>query len=262
MDFYVISPVGHLGMMKTGNRIFALAHLYQKYEHYRYFIKQCKEEGWFVTMDNGAAENSLVTEDVLIDIVKDLMPNEVIAPDVLFNGEQTMKNLDSFAQRMKNEGLESVDLFGCPQGELMEDWLECYSYMLNHPDVKVIGLSKIAVPFAWNNVRDDSLIMESRHECYDFLVQNDLLKKPIHCLGAGDPREFEYYKDNPLMRSTDSCFSIWNAMCGIDWSKEDFSRVKTAHDYFERTLSTGEMDIAISNIEFLRENLSHSVSES
>ena len=166
------------------------------------------------------------------------MPHEVIAPDVLFNGEQTMKNLESFAQRMRDENLiDIIDLFGCPQGNLREEWLECYQYMLNHSDVKVIGLSKIAVPNAFNEVRDDSLIMESRHECYDLLMNEGLLKKPIHCLGAGDPREFEHYKDNPLMRSTDSCFSIWNAMCGINWRNGDFSRVKTAHDYFELPLS-------------------------
>lgn len=157
---------------------------------------------------------------------------------------------------MKQEGLDSVELFGCPQGATKEDWLECYNVMLEDENVKVIGLSKIAVPYAFREAKNDQFIMESRHECYDYLVANNLLRKPIHCLGAGDPREFAYYQNNPLMRSTDSCFSIWNAMCNISWKDGDFSRIKTAHDYFDRTLTDSEAILAENNIEFLKENLS------
>lgn len=254
MDFYVIPPIAHLELMKKGNRIFGLAQLYIEHEHYRNFLKQCKKEGYFITMDNGAGDHALVTEDILIEVVRDLMPNEVIAPDILFDKHQTIKNLISFVKRIQKEGLDEVEIFGCPQGATKEDWLECYEYMLNHESIKTIGLSKIAVPFAFKGAKDDQLIMESRHECYDYLVKNNLLKKPIHCLGAGSPLEFSYYRDNPLMRSTDSCFSIWSAMCGISWKEGNFSRIKTPHDYFDRIITDTEMTLVNDNINFLEKS--------
>ena len=72
MEFYVISPVSDLTPMKLGDRIFALAHLWVQFPHYREFILEQKEKGKFITLDNSAAERALVTEDVLIDVCKEL----------------------------------------------------------------------------------------------------------------------------------------------------------------------------------------------
>lgn len=255
MDFYVISPAmkwQDMDLMRQGDRIFVLAHLYLKYKNYANYVRSCRTLGYFITLDNSAAEKSLVTEDALIEVVKDLMPNEVISPDVLFNKEETMSNLHSFIERMDKEGLSSkVNIFAVPQGKDLKAWKECYNEMLYMPEVKVIGLSKIAVPFAFLKQKNDRGIMEARHMCYDYLKENDLLKKPIHLLGAGNPTEFLYY-DHPMIRSTDSCFSVWSAMNQQEWFKGHFDRIPTPHDYFERELSHGERDLAESNIRFLQ----------
>ena len=85
MDVYVISPLSDLEPMKLGERIFALSHLWVQSREYRDFILDRKEEGYWITLDNSAAERALVTEDILIDICRELMPDEVIAPDVLLS---------------------------------------------------------------------------------------------------------------------------------------------------------------------------------
>lgn len=256
MDFYVIPPLGHEELMNEGSRIFALAHLWIKYPKYREFLLEKKAQGWFITLDNSAAELSLVNEDVLIGVVKDLMPNEVIAPDVLFDGVTTIHNLESFVSRMDKEGLlGKVQIFGCPQGKNREEWMFVYKYMIRHPNVDVIGFSKIAVPYAFLGAKDDTLIKEARHLAYDTLKALGLIQKPIHCLGAGDPREFAYYKNDPLMRSTDSCFSVWSAMNGIDWSEGNYMRIKTPHDYFEREMTAKQLNLACKNIAWLKKNL-------
>ena len=258
MDFYVISPVSNLEPMKLGDRIFALAHLWVQFPEYRQFIKDRKKEGYWITLDNSAAERALVTEDILIDICKELMPNEVIAPDVLFDKDATIANAISFKDRMLAEGLfdlDTTDIFFCPQGKTKEDWLECYEWGLNQDWISTIGFSKIAVPQAWlPNWKDDQGIKEARHMAYDYLKEKGMLLKPIHCLGQGSYTEFEYY-DHPAMRSTDSVYPVLAAAHGIDFTKDSETRIPTPHNFLETYDMSGvDMRLVESNIEMLKKS--------
>ena len=264
MDFYVISPVSDLTPMKLGDRIFALAHLWVQFPHYREFILEQKEEGKFITLDNSAAERALVTEDVLINVCKELMPHEVIAPDVLFDKQQTITNAITFRDRMKEEGLlNKIDIFFCPQGKTKEDWLEAYEWGIHQDWIDVIGFSKIAIPSAWmsddhfSNLRtyqDDQYIKEARHMAYDYLKEKGLLVKPIHCLGQGDPTEFAYY-DHPMMRSTDSVFPILAAAHGQDFEIDHTTRIPTPHSFLEEfDMSEVKQSLVLSNVYFLKKH--------
>ena len=253
MDFYVISPVSNLEPMKLGNRIFALAHLWVQFPHYREFILEQKAAGKFITLDNSAAERALVTEDILINICHELMPNEVIAPDVLFNKKQTITNARKFVTRMDKENLfGKIDIFFCPQGKTKEDWLEAYKFGLKADWITTIGFSKIAVPKAFlTNFSDDQGIKEARHMAYDYLKERDMLKKPIHCLGQGDPTEFAYY-DHPCMRSTDSVYPVFAASLGQDFNIDHETRTPTPHNFLETyDMSNVDMDLVRSNVDFL-----------
>lgn len=257
MEFYVISPVSDLEPMKLGDRIFALAHLWVKYPHYRKFILQQKAEGKFITLDNSAAERALVTEDILIDICKELIPNEVIAPDFLFDKDKTIASAKSFRNRLHwenlDQGLFKINIFFCPQGKTKQDWLEAYEWGIQQDWISTIGFSKIAIPQAWlNDWKDDQGIMESRHMAYDYLKEKGLLVKPIHCLGQGDPTEFSYY-NHPMMRSTDSVFPILAAAHGQDFNVDSATRIPTPHDFLE-TYNMGQIDYNLvqNNVEFLK----------
>ena len=254
MDFYVISPVSDLSPMDLGNRIFVLAHLWIQFPHYQDYILQKKEEGYWITLDNSAAERALVTEDVLIDVCHELMPDEVIAPDILFDKDATIQNAIKFRERMEEEGLlGTIDIFFCPQGKTKEDWLEAYQRGLEQDWIQTIGFSKIAVPQAWlTDWKDDQGIKEARHMAYDYLKEKGLLLKPIHCLGQGDPTEFAYY-DHPAMRSTDSVFPVLAAAHGQDFNVDHTTRIPTPHNFLETyDMSAIDMDLVKSNVEFLR----------
>jgi hypothetical protein len=258
MDFYVISPVSNLEPMKLGDRIFALAHLWVQFPEYREFIKARKEEGYWITLDNSAAERALVTEDVLIDICKELMPNEVIAPDVLFDKDVTILNAIDFKERIHREGLVelfNIDIFFCPQGKTVLDWLEAYEWGLEQDWIQTIGFSKIAIPQAWlEDFKDDQGIKEARHMAYDYLKERNLLLKPIHCLGQGSYTEFEYY-DHPMMRSTDSVYPVLAAAHGIDFTKDSETRIPTPHNFLETfDMSSVDMDLVKSNIDMLKKS--------
>lgn len=267
MDFYVIPPLSASKLMNEADRFFCLAHLYvnEENEAYRTFFQEKVKEGAWVTLDNGAAESSLVTPEVLLEVCKELMPSEVIAPDVIGDGAQTMTNATRFYGMLQGAGLEEkIELFFCPQGKDYEEWLMAYKWALTEKYITTIGWSKIAIPAIMNNASNDELIMESRHQLCEKLEElgtqhNDdaqfYFPKPIHLLGAGDPREFSFYSDRPAFRSNDSCFSIWAAMNGFKWDEEQYDRVKTPHDYFDRSLSRATSALAKKNIAALK-NLS------
>lgn len=252
MQTYVISPVSDLRPMELGDRTFALAHLWVQFPEYRAFLLEQKyEKGSFVTLDNSAAERSLVTEDILIDICRELMPDEVIAPDILFNKDETIQSAIRFRDRMEKEGLlGTIDIFFCPQGKTKQDWIEAYKWGIEQPWINVIGLSKIAVPNAWleGEFEDDKGIMEARNKAYDYLEQNDLIKKPIHCLGQGSYKEFEHYT-HPLMRSTDSVYPVLAACKGIDFRVDSTTRIPTPHNFLET------YDMSEANHELIKSNV-------
>ena len=239
--------------MKLGNRIFVLAHLWVQSPEYRAFILDRKEEGYWITLDNSAAERALVTEDILIEICRELMPDEVIAPDVLFDKEETILNARMFRDRMDEEGLlGTIDIFFCPQGETKEAWLNAYNWAINQSWINVIGFSKIAVPNAFlENYTDDQGIKEARHMAYDYLKEKGLLIKPIHCLGQGDPTEFAYY-DHPMMRSTDSVYPVFAASLGQDFTIDHTTRTPTPHNFLETfDMSNVDLELIKSNVAFL-----------
>ena len=258
MDVYVISPLSNLEPMKLGDRLFVLAHLWVQSPEYRQFIYDRIDEDMerWITLDNSAAERALVTEDVLIQVVKELAPSEVIAPDVLFDKDATIANAIKFRDRMEAEGLlDSTDIFFCPQGATKEDWLEAYKWGLEQDWIQTIGFSKIAIPNAWlGDWKDDQGIKEARHMAYDYLKEKNMLLKPIHCLGQGDPTEFAHY-DHPAMRSTDSVFPVLAAAHGQDFNVDHTTRIPTPHNFLETyDMSNVNLDLVKSNVEFLKQN--------
>lgn len=258
MDFYIIPTLKNLELTYAGDRVFCLAHFYKQYPHYRQFFLdiRAKYPKMHITLDNSAAERALVTESVLLQIVGELKPTEVIAPDILFDADATLSNLDSFISKMEKANyFKHTQVFGCPQGKTKEDWITCYDRMNAHPYVSVIGMSKIAIPYAWReNPQPDQEIMETRHEAVNFLLETKRIVKPLHFLGMGDPREYAYYRQLglPQFRSSDSCYTILAAVNGIDFSVELSNRVETTERFYETKLVPEQVNLALSNIAFLK----------
>jgi len=257
MKFYAIPPNKHLDLMNNGDSYFCLAHHYMQDDAYkRYFLKlRNQSPKVFITLDNAAAEHSLVTEDILLKVVAELKPDEVIAPDVLFDKEQTLKNFVSFNDKMLLKGFIShTSVFACPQGKTKEEWMECYMEMVINPLVKCVGLSKIAVPKCWNDATGDTMIGVSRNQCVEEIKRRNLLIKPLHLLGMGEHDEFDYYLQNkiPNIRSSDSCYTILAALNGINFEKGDTTRIPTTNAYFDAVLTDDQKSLAKTNIDYIK----------
>jgi hypothetical protein len=257
MKFYVIPPNNHLDMMSNGDRYFCLCHHFYNDADYRnYFLNLRKNSPHsFITLDNAAAEHSLVSQLQLLDAVEELRPNEVIPPDVLFDKSETIKNFYSFITKMEKRGLlDTTSLLGCPQGKNKHEWLECYILMSACPYVSCVGLSKIAVPKCWNQAEGDTLIATSRNQCVAELKSKNLLTKPIHLLGMGEHTEFDFYLKHqiPNIRSSDSCYTVLAAINEISFKSGNTTRIPTTNEYFSVTLTDDQQKIAKENIEYLK----------
>lgn len=260
MDFYYIPPNTNLELSLMGDRVFCLAHFYIQDESYRKFFLDVRKNypNVWITLDNSAAERALVTEEILYDIVGELQPSEVVAPDVLFDKDQTVANMNTFIEGMKERGfLQHTEIFGCPQGKTKEDWIECYDYFVSLPEVSTIGMSKIAIPYAFReNPEADQEIKETRHEAVKFLLETKRLSKPLHFLGMGDPTEYRFYaaldQAGKIFRSSDSCYTILAGANGIDLEKTPEVRKKTYDEYYHTPLTAEQYSLALRNMAFLK----------
>lgn len=255
MDFYIIPPRAHLELMDLGDRYFCLAQQYKKDANYRQFFKERVKQGKWVTLDNGVGDHDFVSQDELFTIMKDLQPSEVIPLDVLKDGDQTFKNTVEFILRMKKENLSTIDVLACPQGDIFDEWMDCYIKLSNLSEVKTIGMSKLAIPWVISRSNNDENIGRDRNKMVDILTQEGLLRKSLHFLGAGEFDEFKHYKNNPFVRSTDSCFTVWSAYNNIKFD-HNFKRIPTPKNYFGLKFNEKQLSLSKENIEIFK-NLLH-----
>lgn len=258
IDFYIIPPRAHLELMDLGIRYFCLAQQYKKDENYRHFFKQKVAEGKWVTLDNGVGDHDFISQDELFEFVKDLRPSEVIPLDVLKDGDQTFRNTVEFILRMKEEKIEGVEIFAVPQGDTLDEWLDCYIKLSNLSEVKTIGMSKLAIPWVISGSTGDMNIGRDRNMMYDILESEGLLKKQLHFLGAGEFAEFAHYKGSLYVRSTDSCFTVLSGYYGVKFD-ENYKRIPTPRNYFDLILDENQLSLAKENIEIFKNILNNGI---
>lgn len=257
MKLFVTPPIAHLDLSLLGDKNFyILAQLYKKYPEYRIWVREVKKEGKYLILDNGAGdEGEVIEKEELFEIAGEIQPHEVIPTDVLFNQQETIDNLFWFIKEKKKKSyMENIKIFAVPQGNTFEEYMNCYNTMIHMKDVSVIGLSKKTVPHVMiPDVEKDQGIEFSRNKLFNILRSAQQLKKEIHCLGMGDPREYLMYSRCKLMRSTDSCYPILAAMNGIYLGDlTSGMRVPTPADYFERTLTADQIKLAKENVNFVK----------
>ena len=254
MDFYVIPPNSQMELMKKGDRYFCLSQIYLRNKEYREFFKARVAEGVWVTLDNGAGDHETVTKEQVLEIARELQPSELIPLDILFDGKQTYENLLWTIEEMKKDPLlKDIEVFACPQGKDLDEWLELYETLLDIPEVKTIGMSKLAIPFVMSGSKGGDVgIAQDRNDMFQILKNQDLLEKPLHFLGAGEAWEFNMYVNEPVVRSTDSCFTVWSGMNNQTFGTEEYERIPTPHDYFDRDVTDEQLEVALHNIQYMK----------
>lgn len=250
--FCLIAPLNHLELSKLGKGkgFLALAQIVLKNKKYVEFIKQLKEENYYIILDNGAAENQQVNFKQLIKAIDLIQPNEVVVPDVLLNCNETLLSVEKYAHQLKHK-YPKIKLMAVAQGKDSTTYYNCYKLLLVNKYIDVIGISKIAVPKCFNkNVNYKIAIRETRNYLIEKLNELNLIEKPLHLLGAGDAEEYKSYNNIKNIRSTDSCFPILAATKNNYFGIDRFQRYKTPDNYFDIVLSVKQKRIAEKNINY------------
>ncbi len=198
MRLAFIVPIPHLEDFEdVSNFHLCLAHLF-RHEEYFDFYKRAIDRGDYVILDNGAFEGEAVNSERLLELVERLMPAEVVAPDVLGNGEETVEKTKQFLSLMPSPLKKRVRVMGVVQGETPKEWTNCFFALKDLVDVfGVPGKPSL------KNLHPFTRIHE-RIARLTFLKRQT--HKPVHCLGMTGVRELVVL-DRLGARSLDSSFA-------------------------------------------------------
>lgn len=274
----VITPVSHLNIYGAmGEMDMALSHLILENggdNPYTRYYKMQSESGRFITQDNSAFEleeqGKGLNPDLVLDAAELIKPSEVIATDVLFDGEATIQSTRAFIDRIKERDLlGKYQIMAVPQGKSIDEWFACFETLLSMPEVDTIGLSKLAIPMSWLGEKESAgNCARSRLMCCDHL--HGYLKrrgdwpaiygyqgKPFHLLGGDNWTAWEMQehikRGHDFIRSNDSSCAVWYGRHRHTFSQEgkiqdiilDKPDLENDNPTTEKVLSTIEVRAAI-----------------
>lgn len=187
----------------TGGDYF-LANVFETDPEYLEKAKESVAKGRKTILDNGVFELGTAMDlRNFLKWIQILKPEYYIVPDVLEDGEGTIKNMVAWIEMYGSEVPEGCKAIGVAQGKDIGDFQACYDFMSTNPFVKKIALS---FDFSWfcrkfTCEHPNRLVRftEGRKALLTFLNNSGTVnrEKPHHLLGCSLPFEFGFYKNNP-----------------------------------------------------------------
>ena len=149
----------------------------------------------FKMIDNGAYElGKPISDEQLVRLAYQMDVDEVIAPDVLNDAQQTLMRTRHFLETQTLRGLRVCVV---PQGRTISEWIECYKRMCRLP------VQTIAIPI-WIQKR-----FRARPLVVKRLLKEGIFEKSLdhHLLGLDNISElYEYPKG--VIRSVDTSLPL------------------------------------------------------
>lgn len=137
-----IVPVSQLEDIFRNKCFMCLAQVAAESEAYRGFHKHCLSEGKFVVLDNGECEGKRLSDDELVEMIKEIRPHEFILPDVMCDAEATLESTMVFLDEHPNLNYK-LRLMGVPHGKTLEEWEACAYVMIADKRIRTIGVPKV-----------------------------------------------------------------------------------------------------------------------
>jgi len=206
--------------------------MFSDFDYHSAYTQACRM-GAFTILDNGAAEGSTVTPDALLKIAKDLLPSEIVCPDVLQNAEETKYQVKCFADKataFKNVH-ETIKYMAVVQGVTLDELYDMVDFYAGYGWITTLGIPRWLISKFSKAVRIDLATWVKQR--YDDRFE-------IHLLGTnsewyGETRSVGRYA--PFVRSIDTSLPYNLAMVnkGI-WrvATETHLPVQRPKDYFIR----------------------------
>lgn len=237
MKAAVNPPIAFPGL-DVGSYSYGLAHEALKSEVYRDRLREIAKSDRYLILDNGADETKIgMSGDPYYDLITDIQPNEIIAPDVLGKAEETREGFEKFwpwFEEYKTQAeLNVPKLMAVVQGKTEQEWLDQAMMWLRDDRVDVIG-----IPYDINFEVEgaEGVVSDDEHLSYKWGVRrfilvnklfneiNEETEKEFHLLGMSTLTEFATYRESGLdkfIRSTDTTAPFAAALDGYVWEKFD-----------------------------------------
>lgn len=207
-----IVPLGSLNKILDNGYFMCLAHLIKESAQYAAFYHRRSEEGKYVLMDNGAAENSQLSNEELVQCYLRVLPTEMVLPDTLLDSADTIRKVEEGLQYFRRANV-ACKFMAVPQGKTLDEWKTCAEYLIRLSEVNSLGVSKF---LEMNN--DDEWI---RYKAVAYL--EELIKKydrydlEVHLLGCSErPCVIgKIMKDFDFVRGCDSAYAYIATQAGV-----------------------------------------------
>lgn len=253
-------PLSMLEQSKEFNDYdYCLPHLLDKYEEYKNYFLEARNNNRFIIMDNGLFEGITHTTQDLIEKINLIKPDIFIVPDSWNNPHATFREAKKWITELKNEIPIETNLMVVMQGKTSEEIHNLYDFCVD------LGYNH----FAFNHSSSayqrmfqhpNKLInqMLGRVMVITSLIKEGTINKNhyIHLLGCSLPQEFLYYQWSEFkqIKSVDSSSPIINGALGITYNEYGlFTKPQNKiEEFFEDDLKGQNKDI-IFNIKKFRD---------
>lgn len=218
MKTAIIAPDKLLGEYATTDyHLTLIAELMKRDEYHHFYITRPPQH--FIIIDNSAHEfGSSRHAEKMIEMAAEISANEVVLPERMFWGEDTIDMASKFMPVFRDELLPGTTIMGVPQGRTIEEWDWCCTEHLRM-GVDTIGISKDF------EVWPGGLV--GRVQTVRQLARRAKTKVEIHLLGWGRNlweltylHEIERHAWAPI-RGIDSAKPLVYAAAGL-WLPMDF----------------------------------------
>ena len=229
-----IVPVNCLEKTATNQYHMCLAHLVKESNEYAAFYKRMVDEGNYVMMDNGAAEDSQLSIEELVQCYKKVNPTEIVLPDTLLDRGSTISKVKESYQYLMNEfdGNIPYKIMIVAQGDCIDDCVQCIADINELViggviRVNTIGISKFLPMHTGNKYDRASLLMTAKDDIESMGCE-------VHLLGCYESTDvIRNIRENcKCVRGVDSAFTYLCSQAGV-LIDGDVSRPSGEIDFFK-----------------------------
>lgn len=212
-----IVPVNCLDTIRNKAYYMCLANISAKNTKYAEFYARCAEKhGSFVLMDNGAAEGEQLGIEELIREYNKIKPDQVVLPDTLLDGEDTIRKSAEALEVIKEcyGGLLPFTFMAVPQGHTLDEWSKCAEELVQWPEVKAIGISKFLV----NETGELYIRVEAANVLDKLIKKYNRYDMEAHLLGCSEsPVIIQGIKNRfRFVRGCDSAYAYICTQAGVN----------------------------------------------
>lgn len=258
---FVNAPIAH-PELNVGWGVYGLAHEALKSKEYRErLVTQAKSDRVLI-LDNGADElgEGLQGEEFW-DLVEEVRPDVVIAPDVLKDGPETIHRTTRFLYELSSRealvDFGDMKVMGVAQGKTLDEWINSYLSLISNSRIHIVG-----VPYDvdFSVVKGDEYALrgkkssrersENRVDLMAYLQNRGLLLKTVHFLGLNDLGEFLHHRtqayDVEVWNDTTAPFAA--AVDGRHWEVDKSGEKDWPSLDFQVELDPAQYGFSINNL--------------